>query len=152
MGKRLNKGVIGILIFALSIMIMPSIYASEVETGIIGEYDTLEEAEVVAAENEKDDETETVVTEITQETREIIEDYIEYEELFSTRIGATFGGELFRTAYSLMGYDVSEAEITTQVITETEVETYFVPGQKDSGRIYRRFLSFHSSLTRMPNK
>lgn len=123
MGKRLNKGVIGILIFALSIMIMPSIYASEVETGIIGEYDTLEEAEVVAAENEKDDETETVVTEITQETREIIEDYIEYDELFSTRIGATFGVELFRTAYSLMGYDVSEAEITTQVITETEVET-----------------------------
>ncbi|MCR5361726.1 MAG: M56 family metallopeptidase [Bacteroidales bacterium] len=36
--------------------------------------------------------------------------------------------------------------------TETKVETYFVPGQKVSGRIYRRFLSFHSSFGNVYDK
>lgn len=116
--KRL---ILGFLI-AMCIISIPTIYAQEIETGIIGEYELLEDAQNAANEAEKDDEVEKIETSITTESRPYIEDSISYDELFSTRIGAMGGAEIFRLAYLLRGYDVSDAVIETKIIRETETE------------------------------
>ena len=106
----------------VSILFIPSIMAEEIETGVVGEYDTKEEAETIASQTEKEDESSKVETSITEKVEPYLVDSVSFDELYSTRIGAMGAAQIFRLSYLLRGYDVSDAVIDTVVITETNTE------------------------------
>jgi len=113
-----------LILMLFSLTLVPNVYAEE---GIIGEYDTEEEAQIVAEKNAVENEDELVETEVVVYQREYVEDEKSFNEIFSTRIGALGAAQLLKLTYQLKGYDVSDAKIETVVITEssTEEKTFY---------------------------
>ena len=100
----------------------PITLAQEIETGVIGQYDTYEQADKVAKENQFEDDTQIIDTQITEENHEYIIKEVSYSEIFYSKTLADLDVLRVKMQYTIQGYDIDYEDVITNVVTETKEE------------------------------
>ena len=98
----------------------PITLAQEIETGVIGQYDTYEQADKVAKENQFEDDTQIIDTQITEENHEYIIKEVSYSEIFYSKTLADLDVLRVKMQYTIQGYDIDYEDVITNVVTETK--------------------------------
>ena len=118
--KFLKKLILGLFMLSFFLFI-PNVYAEE--KGVIGEYDTIEEATEVADKAKVDNNEEIIDTTITTEQREYIEDTQKLDETYDTESEANDMAELYKETYINDGYEEESTNIEKVDVTESDTET-----------------------------